>query len=141
MEPEGWRGARERRPPTAGMDQIGDTLADSAVYVLIASCGSCHGPDAPLEGSGGIRFIDDPAQLVAAGLLVPLSSASSPVIRVMVDGSMPPPEAGLPEVTDADIGTVASYVDSPRYWPDLPAPAEPVPPPDTERADAGASRG
>jgi hypothetical protein len=69
--------------------------------------------------SGGFRFIDDWDRMIAAGLLVPLSSASSPIILAMVDGSMPPPESGLPSVTRADIDTVAQYLDNPRFWPGL----------------------
>jgi mono/diheme cytochrome c family protein len=85
--------------------------------VLMANCGACHGPDAPPAASGGIRFINDFTRLVATGLVVPLSSASSPLIRVMRDGTMPPPGAGYPAVQKADIEIVAQYIDNPRYWP------------------------
>jgi len=92
--------------------------------VLAANCGQCHGPAlTPTQAQDGINYIDDLDKLVAAGLIVPLSSATSRVIVVMRDGSMPPPASGLPPVTEADIEVVASYIDNPRYWPVLPAPA------------------
>jgi mono/diheme cytochrome c family protein len=90
--------------------------------VLMANCGQCHGPLAPIAGSGGITFINDLDRLVAAGLLVPLNSAASPIVTVMVDGSMPPPASGLPPVTDADINIVTGYLDNPRFWPLLEPP-------------------
>jgi hypothetical protein len=49
---------------------------------------------------------------------VPLSSATSRIIVVMRDGSMPPSAGGLPPVTEADLATVAQYIDIPRFWPD-----------------------
>ena len=85
--------------------------------VLSANCGQCHGPLAPVADSGGITFINDLDRLIAAGLLVPLNSAASPIVIVMVNGSMPPPGSGLPPVTDADINTVTRYLDNPRFWP------------------------
>ena len=92
-------------------------LEDAVENILAANCGSCHGPDAPVAGSGGIRFISDLDELVEAGLIVPLNSASSPVVRVSVQGSMPPPSSGLPQMTEADLDTITSYIDNPRYWP------------------------
>jgi mono/diheme cytochrome c family protein len=135
-------------PPPANEGEIFPYYpADAVSAVLLANCSSCHGPDAPLEGSGGIRFIGDVPQLIAAGLLVPLNSLASPVVRVMLDGTMPPPDAGLPPLTDADINTVTQYLDNPRYWPDVPtAPGEPPSAPIDAGAhppasDAGAAEG
>jgi mono/diheme cytochrome c family protein len=91
--------------------------------VLLANCRQCHGPSASVADSGGFRFIDDLDRLIATGLLVPLSSATSPIIITMVDGSMPPPESGLPSVTQADIDTVAQYLDNPRFWPGVAPPS------------------
>jgi mono/diheme cytochrome c family protein len=89
--------------------------------VLLANCGQCHGPLAPAASSGGITFINDLDRLIAAGLLVPLNSAASPIVIAMVNGSMPPPGSGLPPATDADIAIVTQYLDNPRFWP-LPEP-------------------
>ena len=87
-------------------------------------------------------------RLIAAGLLVPLNSAASPIVTAMVDGSMPPPDSGLPPVTDADIRIVTQYVDDPRFWPLLEPPlrdAGSSPPvsdagTDLHSRDAGGSR-
>jgi len=92
-------------------------LTGAVENVLAADCGQCHGPLAPVAASGGITFINDLDRLIAAGLLVPLNSAASPIVIAMVNGSMPPPGSGLPPVTDADINTVAQYLDNPRWWP------------------------
>jgi len=130
----GSRGPRTPRPSPPD----GDTAyfpKDAAANVLLANCGSCHGPSAPAATSGGIRFIGDIDQLVATGLLVPLNSAASPVVQVMVKGSMPPPSSGLPPLTEADIGTITQYLDNPRFWPSaLPPPAISSP-----ATDAGAA--
>ncbi len=93
---------------------------DAVENILLANCGSCHGPAAPVAGSGGIRFIDDVDQLVAAGLILPLSSAQSPIVRVSVSGSMPPPGSGLQPMTEGDLDVIVSYIDDPFYWPDVP---------------------
>jgi mono/diheme cytochrome c family protein len=98
----------------------------TASYVLIANCGSCHGPAAPVESSGGIRFIDDLDQLVAAGLIVPSSSATSRIVIVMRDGSMPPPSSGLLPVTQSDLDIVSFYIDDPFYFPGVSPPAPAV---------------
>jgi mono/diheme cytochrome c family protein len=105
------------------------TAKDAMVNVLLANCGQCHGPAAPAEGSGGIQFIGNVDQLVVAGLIIPLSAETSPIVVAMEDGSMPPPSSGLPRVIDTDITVVASYIDNPRFWPGVMPPAV---------ADAGA---
>jgi hypothetical protein len=100
-------------------------ISDSVENVLVANCGQCHGPLAPVAGSGGINFIDDLDRLIAAGLLVPLNSAASPIVIAMVNGTMPPPQSGLPPATGADIAIVAGYLDNPRFWPGWePAPTD-----------------
>ena len=114
---------------------------DAVRNILIANCGICHNANAPIEASAGIAFIGDVDQLVAAGLIVPLRSARSRIVRVMVDGSMPPPSSGLPRVTEADIDMVAQYIDNPRFWPDVIAPALPDAAVETQLADAGADGG
>jgi mono/diheme cytochrome c family protein len=112
---------------------VGDTDEAAAANLLIAVCGGCHGSTAPVESSGGIRFIGNLEKLVAAGLIVPLSSATSRVVVVMVDGTMPPPSSGFFRPTDADIKIVANYIDNPRFFPGV-TPAAPPPP---AAADAG----
>jgi len=94
-----------------------DLARAAAENVLLTNCGYCHGPAADPAASGGIRFIGDLSRLAEAGLIVAQSSATSLLIRVMRDGSMPPPDSPYPPVTEADINTVAQYIDTPRFWP------------------------
>jgi mono/diheme cytochrome c family protein len=107
----------------------------------MANCGQCHGPLVPATNSGGINFIDDLDRLVEAGLLVPLSSASSRIVLVMRNGSMPPPSSGLPLLTEADMNTVIQYVDNPRFWPDVAPPSRLDAGVQAPLGDAGADRG
>jgi len=115
----------------------------AAENILLVNCGVCHGPAAPAATSGAIRFINDIDRLVDAGLIVPLSSATSLLIAVMRNGSMPPPSSSDPLLTEADIDFIARYIDNPRFWPDQPPP----PPPEldagapTPVADASADAG
>jgi hypothetical protein len=96
----------------------------AAENVLVANCASCHGAQlAPQQVQGGLNSIGDIDQLVALGLITPLNSAASPVIRLMQQGEMPPPSSGLPAVTAADINIVAQYIDNPEFWTGLQAPA------------------
>src|SRR5687768_7230683 len=57
-EAAGSRAPRMQRPPAMATGDQGTPAKESAANVLIANCGDCHGPTAPLAGSGGIRFID-----------------------------------------------------------------------------------
>ena len=121
-------------------DELGKAVAEN---VLAANCGYCHGPAlTPAQASGRINYIDDLDRLVAVGLIVPLNSAASRLIQVMLDGSMPPPASGYPAMTVADIGLIADYIDNPRFWPVYQPPASDpdagVPSP---AVDAGADGG
>jgi len=93
--------------------------------VLAANCGQCHGPAlTPEQAKAGMNYINDIDQLVATGKIVPLDSAGSRVIQRMEKGEMPPISSGLPRVTDADIQTVAQYIDNPIFWPDQAQPGD-----------------
>jgi mono/diheme cytochrome c family protein len=113
-------------PPVTGYgcDCPATTAVEVVEDILITDCGQCHGPNG--NGAGGIDDINSIDQLVADGLVVPLDSEASPIVRVLFDGSMPPPSSGLPPVTEADITTVAQYIDNPRFWPGRSAPLPPV---------------
>jgi hypothetical protein len=50
---------------------------------------------------------------------------------------MPPSALGLPPVTEADIATVAQYIDNPRYWPGVPPPSVADAGTETPPVDAG----
>jgi mono/diheme cytochrome c family protein len=99
-------------------------LAEAAAQnVLLANCGQCHGPSlTPVQAQGGINYINDIEKLVETGLILPLNSADSRIIVLMRNGTEPPPSSGLPRVTDADIEVVASYIDNPRFWPEVAPP-------------------
>jgi mono/diheme cytochrome c family protein len=125
--------APSQRPPTAPLPQQppGSTDSDpqfdqgpaAARNILLANCGKCHGSAlTPTQAQGGINYIDDIDKLVDTGLIVPLSSATSRIIVTMRTGTMPPDSSALPAVPPADIDIVASYIDNPRYWPDVAPP-------------------
>ena len=91
----------------------------AAENVLAANCGQCHGPAlTPQQAQAGMNYINDIDKLVQNGKIVPLDSGNSLIIQRMKRGEMPPASSGLPPVTDADIQTVAQYIDNPRFWPD-----------------------
>jgi len=117
--------------PNTGVVKTPDTTKgktqqelDQAIVenILESNCGYCHGPNLTQEtAKAGMNYIDDIAQLVKTGKIVPLDSAGSRVVQRMVKGEMPPIGSGYPAVTTADIDKVASYIDNPRYWPDATA--------------------
>jgi mono/diheme cytochrome c family protein len=108
-----------RRQPEQLESEI-DLAKAATQNVLAANCGQCHGSSLTrAQAQDGINFIDDIDALVEAGLILPLNSAASRIIVVMRDGSMPPSASGLPPVTEADIATVAAFIDIPRFWPGL----------------------
>jgi mono/diheme cytochrome c family protein len=89
----------------------------AAENVLAANCGQCHGPTPPGREGGGMDYINDIDRLVGNSKIIPLDSAGSRVIQRMTKGEMPPPSSGLPAVTEADINTLAQFIDNPRFWP------------------------
>ncbi|HKO93644.1 MAG TPA: hypothetical protein VJU61_20970 [Polyangiaceae bacterium] len=123
-----------------GEGDYGYFVKDQVENILIVYCGACHGPAAPAVGSAGIRFIDDVDQLVLAGLIVPLNSAASPIVRAIVLGNMPPPAVLFP-MSDADLDTITWFIDNPREWPDVPLPAAADAGSGTSPADAGLDGG
>ena len=87
-----------------------------------------------------MRFFEDVERLVEAALLIPLNSAQSPIIRVSVQGSMPPPGSGLRLMSEADIGALVRYIDNPREWPGVLPPtadAGAISPPSDSGVDGG----
>jgi mono/diheme cytochrome c family protein len=110
--------------PNPGQNGPGDSEAElaraAAENVLAANCGQCHGPAlTPEQALAGMNYIDDIDQLVETGKIIPLNAAGSRVIQRMVRGEMPPPNANLPPVTEADINTVSQFINNPRFWPDV----------------------
>jgi len=90
-----------------------------AANILESNCGQCHGPAlSPEDAFAGMNYINDFDQLVSNGKVQPLNSAGSRVIQRMRSGEMPPTSSGLDPVSDAEIDTVASFIDEPTFWPD-----------------------
>jgi hypothetical protein len=134
--------APPRPPPQPNPDYTSYTFQGQVENVLSANCGRCHGSALTRDqAEAGINFIDDIAQLVEAGLIVPLRSATSRIVVVMRDGSMPPPETGRIAVSEDDIETVVSFIDDPLFWPDSPPPAMVDTELDIPPVDAGADGG
>lgn len=115
-------------PPEPPEPEI-DVVTAQAQNVLLVNCGSCHGTQLnERTAKAGMNYINDMVQLAENGKLVPLNSGASLIIQRMRDGSMPPPEEGLPRVREADIEIVANYIDNRLYWdaPDAACANEPV---------------
>jgi mono/diheme cytochrome c family protein len=109
------------RPPQNDPGANETELARAAAEnVLAANCGQCHGPAlTPQQAQAGMNYIDDIDRLVETGKIIPLNSAGSRIIQRMVRGEMPPVTTGK-TVTEADINTVAQFIDNARFWPDVP---------------------
>jgi serine/threonine-protein kinase len=109
-----------RPPPDVGSEA--ELAKAAAENVLAANCGQCHGPAlTEQQAQAGMNYINDIDQLVETGKIVPLNSAASRIVQRMVRGEMPPVSSGLPAVTEADINTVAQFIDNPRFWPEVEA--------------------
>jgi serine/threonine-protein kinase len=107
-----------QQDPGANETELARAAAEN---VLAANCGQCHGPAlTPQQAQAGMNYIDDIDRLVETGKIVPLNSAGSRIIQRMVRGEMPPVTTGK-TVTEADINTVAQFIDNPRFWPDVAA--------------------
>jgi len=106
--------------PNPGVGSEAELAKAAAENVLASNCGQCHGPAlTPQQAQAGMNYINDIDELVKTGKIVPLNSAGSRIIQRMVRGEMPPVASGLPAVTEADINTVAQYIDNARFWPDV----------------------
>jgi mono/diheme cytochrome c family protein len=90
-----------------------------AISVLESNCGQCHGPALnQTQASAGMNYINDMDRLAEEGKLIPGNADGSRIIQRMRDGSMPPLTSGRPRVPDAEIATVAQFIDNPLFWPD-----------------------
>lgn len=107
-------------PPPEDNDDPAALARAQAENILASNCGGCHGPAlTPAQASAGMNYINDIDRLVDEGKIEPLNSAGSRIIERMREGSMPPVQSGLDPVTEADIDTVAQFIDNPRFWPGL----------------------
>jgi mono/diheme cytochrome c family protein len=109
-------------PPAPGcatsMTAPGDLERAQVEAILGSYCGACHGSALPAGlAAAGMNYIDDVDRLVETGRIVPLDPEGSRVVQRMRDGSMPPPESGLPRVPSAEIDIIAQFIDNPQFWP------------------------
>jgi mono/diheme cytochrome c family protein len=111
-----------RPDPTPAPDPGGsaeDIARAQAENILASNCGGCHGPALTEEdASAGMNYIQDMDRLAEEGQLIPGDSRGSFIIQRMREGSMPPPNANRPQVSAAEIDTVAAFIDNERFWPD-----------------------
>jgi len=116
-------GAAAPPPPPVTKDSPADLAKAAAENVLNSNCGQCHGGQlTPATAQAGMNYINSIDQLVKNGKIIPLNSAGSLIIQRMVRGEMPPSTSGKPPVTEADINTVAQYIDNPVFWPNVSTP-------------------
>jgi hypothetical protein len=92
----------------SGASPDGDVVASGIVELLEVYCADCHSDDRYSE-----RFANglDLAALIEGGLIVPGSSATSPLLQRIVDGSMPPDS---PAPTSGDITLIGRFIDQLR---------------------------
>jgi hypothetical protein len=124
-----------RTPERVPRPETDDPKAYAQIVImdlLAEHCSNCHARPDDRAPAGAAQFGNDPRQLAALGLIVPLHSDRSRVLQVMTDGSMPPP-CVQPRPLEAEITLLGQYIDNPRFWPDAtpagpgdagPAPAE-----------------
>jgi len=87
--------------------------------ILQANCGYCHGPAlTTTQAQAGMNYIDDIDALVKKGKILPLNSGGSLLVQRIKRNEMPPATSPYPQLTDADVDKVVSFIDNPRYWPD-----------------------
>lgn len=82
--------------------------------LLERNCGSCHSKSVPAAPCG-LRF-DHTDDLVALGLIAPLSADASRVVQVIVDGSMPPPGV-MPRPTPSELDQLRGFIEGDAsFW-------------------------
>lgn len=107
-------------PPPVDDNSAAGLARAQAANILQSNCGQCHGPAlSPEDAFAGMNYINDFDQLVENGKVQPLNSAGSRIIQRMRSGEMPPTSSGQDRVSDAEIDTVASFIDTPEFWPDF----------------------
>lgn len=84
-----------------------DVVGERVLELLELYCGECHAGGA---AKGGFGQVLDVGALIASGAIVPSSSATSPLMLALANGSMPP-EDYRPLPTQGDIALVALFID------------------------------
>jgi mono/diheme cytochrome c family protein len=83
-----------------------DGLATAAKAVLDAHCHRCHGESGTAEG--GFNIVTDRKRLIAAKYVVPGDARSSPLLRRVSTGEMPPSDV-TKRPTDAEVATLVKW--------------------------------
>jgi WD40 repeat protein/mono/diheme cytochrome c family protein len=86
-----------------------DPTSADVKQILDTHCHRCHGQDGAVEG--GFNYVLDLSKLLDRKKLLPGNADRSPLLRRIADGSMPPP-GEKPRVSDADLGTLKSWVNA-----------------------------
>ncbi len=107
-------GIAEEEDVAGGDPPLTDILAQGALQVLELYCASCHGGG---QREGGFGDVLDVAGLIAGGQVVPGSSATSPLLSRMLDGSMPPAGVRDVQLTSGEISLVQRFIDELRSGP------------------------
>ena len=111
---------------TPGEEQAARRERNKALYVqamqgvndvLQRNCSSCHGKDLP-NAPCGLRF-DNTDDLYVLRLVAPLSFEDSPIVKVILDQSMPPPGVE-PRPSADDLDALRAFIDDPLFWSTLP---------------------
>jgi hypothetical protein len=109
-----------------GSPASADAVASGLLQALQVYCGDCHS-----NGQNGAGFAKglDLASLIESGLIVPGSSATSPILQRIVDGTMPPapspPAQRQQPPTAGDIALLTRFIDA--LPAELPPLCEPLP--------------
>jgi len=97
-------------------------LEKTAIQSLLQqNCGTCHGASAtrpphslggtpPRYGNDPIANIGDLDELVASGLIQPGVPEESPLMRLVVNGEMPPSSSGLPPVSGENVRRLEKFI-------------------------------
>jgi hypothetical protein len=89
-----------------GLVQPAKTPAELALTVVQARCASCHDATKAAEKGGGLTLIEN------GGLAKLSDRAARRVLSRSYAGTMPPPGANLPALTDNEVSTLAAWIDS-----------------------------
>lgn len=92
-----------------GSISTADVLGQRVLELLATSCSSCHSDQ---DRPGGVGALTDMTQLVELGLIVPGSSATSPLFKAIQSGRMPPQDDRyLPGPSVGEAALIARFID------------------------------
>ena len=114
------------------------TFNDDVRPILSDRCFACHGPD--MQNQKGDLRLDNFEGAVKDGVVVPGKPDESELMHRILshdpDEHMPPPEAKLPRLTDAEIANLRQWItegaEYQEHWAFLPVNPGPVPQVDSE---------